>query len=196
MKNTPASNRIKQDVKKVLVQLKKTVILLFSLCLLTACGIQDIWDHDNNTDDTSGSDTTGINSISDLRDTDNFRSGALAHILEGEINKHGDAVGFHYDGLPTKKGSVIQGTKTKPNEFGVYEAQVEVDGTVKTSNSGKSSLFPEDWNAQQVVDAINESYDEKTLITGNTYEGLTSDGMVIRMYLDQQNQIISAFPVY
>ncbi|MBM7601573.1 hypothetical protein JOC34_004001 [Virgibacillus halotolerans] len=175
---------------------KKTVILCLSLLLLTACGVQDIWDNDPHIDESRNAETSKITSISDLTDTDHFRNGALEHILEGEINRHGDAVGFHYDGLPSKQGKVIQGTETKPNEFGVYEAKIEVNGTAKTSNGGKSTLFPEDWNAQQVVDAINESFNEKTLVSGNTYEGLTSDGMVIRMYLDEQDRIISAFPVY
>ena len=49
---------------------------------------------------------------------------------------------------------------------------------------------------QNVIDAINESYDARTYINGNTYEGITSDGLVIRMYLDQQDKIISAFLVY
>jgi hypothetical protein len=181
---------------KLLITLKKITIAAFCLFLLTACGLEDFWDNDQHIDEQLNSETSGINSIADLTDTDYFRPGALEHILEGEINKHGDAVGFHYDGLLTKKGKVVQGTETEPDEFGVYEAVVEVKGTIKTSNGGKSSLFPADWNAQQVVDAINESYEEKTPITGNTYEGLTSDGMVIRMYLDQQGKIISAFPVY
>ncbi|MDY0396148.1 EndoU domain-containing protein [Virgibacillus halophilus] len=139
---------------------------------------------------------TDIASISDLQDTGHFRHGALAHIFEGEINRRGDAVGFHYDGLPTKKGRVISGTKSKPNRYGVYEAKVEVNGVKKKSNRGKSTLYPEDWDAQQVVDAINEAYEAKTFVSGNTYEGLSREGMRIRMYLDNNDKIISAFPIY
>ncbi|MEW9675734.1 EndoU domain-containing protein [Lentibacillus sp. L22] len=176
----------------MLNRLKTIVILVISLCFLTACGIQEIWGDNSSADHTN----VTITSISDLQDTDNFRNGALEHIFEGELNSRGNAVGFHYDGLPTKKGEVIPGTETKPNEDGVYEAKIKVNGTTKKSNGGKSTLFPKDWNSQQVVDAINEAYDAKTFISGNTYEGLTADGMVIRMYLDQNEKIISAFPVY
>lgn len=151
---------------------------------------------DNSGDVQKNSQSTNITTIADLHDTAYFRDGALIHIFEGEVNGQGDAVGFHFDGLPTKKGNVIQGTETNPNPLGVYEAKVEVDGTAKTSNSGKSTFFPKEWDAQQVVDAINQAYDEKTKVSGNTYEGLTSDGIVIRMYLDQQDRIISAFPTY
>ena len=130
------------------------------------------------------------------RNTDYFRDGALEHILEGELNGRGQAVGFHYDGLPTKKGEVIAGTETEPNEYGIYEAKVEVSGVEKASNSGKSSFFPDEWNAQQVVDAINEAYDDRNFMTGNTYEAFTSEGVLISMYLDQNDKIISAFPIY
>ena len=66
----------------------------------------------------------------------------------------------------------------------------------KTSNGGKSSFFPDEWTAQEVVDAINEAYEDRNFITGNTYEGFSSEGTLISMYLDQNDQIISAFPIY
>lgn len=49
---------------------------------------------------------------------------------------------------------------------------------------------------KNVVDAINEAYNERVHIAGNTYEGLTSKGIVIHMYLDDQDKIITAFPIY
>jgi len=137
-----------------------------------------------------------VTAISELEQIENFRDGALEHILEGEINQKGQAVGFHYNQLPTKKGEIIEKTKTMPNDVGVYEAEVIVSGVEKQSNQGKSTFFPDEWDTQEVIDAINEAYEEKVLISGNTYEGLTSEGIVIRMYLDQNGKIISAFPIY
>lgn len=137
-----------------------------------------------------------VTAIDDLEQIEYFKAGALEHILEGELNKKGQAVGFHYNQLPTKKGEIVEGTKTETNELGIYEAKVIVNNVEKTSNKGKSTFFPDDWDTQQVVDAINEAYDNKVFISGNTYEGLTADGMVIRMYLDQDDKIISAFPIY
>ncbi|MDY0406110.1 EndoU domain-containing protein [Virgibacillus sp. 179-BFC.A HS] len=170
---------------------KKWLLLLCSILILSGCGAQL-----NGIGDGAENQTHDIQSIADLHDTSHFRKGALEHIFEGEINRRGDAVGFHYDGLPTKKGDVIDGTETDPNQYGVYEAKIEVDGVKKKSNGGKSTLFPDEWDAQQVVDAINDAYEARTFISGNTYEGLTKDGMPIRMYLDQNKKIISAFPVY
>lgn len=172
---------------------KRLLIVLMSLFLLVGCDIlEDVLDiFDENSDQ-----ELSVITIDELEDTDHFRKGALEHILEGELNGRGHAVGFHYDGLPTQKGEVISGTETDPNEHGVYEAKVEVSGVSKASNGGKSTFFPKEWNAQEVVDAINEAYEKRSFKTGNTYEGLTAEGQIVQMYLDQNEQIISAFPVY
>lgn len=50
-----------------------------------------------------------MKSIGDLKNNQNFKEGALEHILEGKINKRGKVVGFHYEGFPTTKGNVIDG---------------------------------------------------------------------------------------
>lgn len=166
------------------------VISLGLSFLLLGCDL-DIELFNENDDSTSE-----VTSLNDLENTKYFRDGALEHILEGELNKNRQAVGYHYDQLPTKKGSIVEGTETKPNQYGVYEAEVIVNDVKKTSNNGKSTFFPDDWDSQDVVDAINEAYQSKTFINGNTFEGLSEEGIAIRMYLDNEEQIISAFPVY
>src|SRR5699024_4265068 len=176
---------------------KSINILIFSTFLLFGCTVEGILENGDGSNELENTTSdSSITSISDLFDTKYFKDGALEHIFEGEVNQRNQAVGFHYDGFPTKKGNIVQGTETKPNASGVYEAEIEVNGVSKTSNGGKSTFFPKEWNAQQVVDAINEAYEAKTWINGNTYAGLTSEGMEISMYLDQKEKIISAFPVY
>ena len=138
-----------------------------------------------------------MKSIADLKNTKNFTKNALKHILEGEINKRGKAVGFHYEGFPTAKGKIIEGTKSVPDELGIYTGKVEISSIVKTANGGKSTFFPESWTAQDVVDAINEAYNNKQFIQGtrNTYRGKTASGFKIEMYIDNDTKkIISAFP--
>lgn len=147
-------------------------------------------------EDTDKTTDEQITALEDLTDTEHFLDNALAHILEGELNRNGDAVGFHHDRLPTRLGEVIEGTETEENEYGVYEAKVSVDGVDKTSNNGKSTLFPDEWDTQDVVDAINEAYDVREQLIGNTYAGITEEGMEIHMYLTEQDKIISAFPIY
>lgn len=76
--------------------------------------------------------------------------------------------------------------------------KVEVNGVAKTSNGGRSTFFPESWTAQEVVDAINEAFNNKEFVPGtsNTYIGEISNGMQIEMYINNfTNKIISAFPI-
>src|SRR5690625_130137 len=178
-------------VKKI----RGIAILLISLFFLVSCDLIKLPNEGVVLENYIDEDVSTM-AISDLENTEHFRNGALEHILEGELNGRGQAVGFHYDGLPTKKGQIISGTETEPNDQGVYEAKIEINGVAKTSNGGKSSFFPDQWTAQEVIDAINEAYENRSFITGNTYEGLTSEGVLISMYLDQNEQIISAFPIY
>ncbi|MDF2909377.1 MAG: hypothetical protein K0Q56_257 [Sporolactobacillus laevolacticus] len=137
-----------------------------------------------------------INSISDLKHTDSFRTGALEHILEGELNARGKAVGYHSESIEKSIGKIIKGTESTPNKFGIYKAKVEVNGVPKTSNGGTSTFFPKNWDAQKVIDSINIAFDNKVLIKGNTYSGKLKNGMEISMYIDKNGKIISAFPVY
>ena len=143
-----------------------------------------------------GTKTSYVKSIDDLKNTENFKDSALKHILEGEINKRGKAVGFHYEGFPTTKGNIIEGTKSLPDELGVYTGRVEVSGIPKTSNGGQSTFFPESWTAQDIVDAINQAYVNKTFVRGNTYIGTLPSGMKIEMFIDQYGNIISAYPKF
>lgn len=169
-------------------RLTSLIILPFILFIMSSCAILE--------DESIDIVNKEVTLIDELTDIDHFRNGALEHILEGELNRRGQAVGFHYNRLPTRKGEIINGTKTKEDEFGIYEAKVIVNDVEKTSNQGISTFFPDEWGTQDVIDAINEAYAERVFITGNTYEGLTTEGIVIRMYLDDNDKIISAFPVY
>jgi Uncharacterized conserved protein len=135
-------------------------------------------------------------SIKGLQNTEHFRIGALKHILDGELNARGKAMGYHSQSLRESNGKVIKGSESLPNKVGVYKAKVEVNGIPKLSNSGTSTFFPKNWNAQMVTNSINLAFENKVLIKGNTYSGKLENGMEIRMYLDKNGKIISAFPVY
>lgn len=78
----------------------------------------------------------------------------------------------------------------------MYKAQVEVNGIPKTANGGYSTFYSKDMSPQEIVDAINEAYENKTFVVGtrNTYQGKTSSGLKINMFIDSDGKIISAFP--
>ena len=126
---------------------------------------------------------------------DIFADGKLIHILLGEVVK-GQAKGFHYEGMPEPIGRIIPGTESLPNSNGVYSGKVEIDGMAKKANKGESTFFPKQWSAQEVVEAINEAYDSKQHMNGNTYVGSSKSEVQIKMYLDASKKIISAFPIY
>ena len=95
-------------------------------------------------------------------------------------------------------GSIIEGTKSSVlNDAGVYEAKVEVNGTLKKANGGKSTFFPDLMSPQEVVDAINEAYNNKIYQEGSrgVYVGESKGGIKIRMILTDNGKIITAYPI-
>ena len=59
-----------------------------------------------------------------------------------------------------------------------------------------SSFYPENLTPQEVIDAINQASDSRVNLRGNAYVGESDGGLEIEMYLDADNKIISAFPIY
>lgn len=128
-----------------------------------------------------------------LKNTENFASkDAIKHILEGEVNKRGKAVGFHMENMPTKKGEIIESTRSSIDSNGIYSANVKINGTPKLA---KSTFFPNNMTPQQIITAINEAYDSKEPYYNAMLKGKTSFGFEIGMYLDKNNKISTAFPI-
>ena len=119
------------------------------------------------------------------------------HILEGEMNnKRGNATGWHYEptGRKEKGTYVIEGTRSPPDESGVYEANVMIEGIKKDR---RSTFFPKDWTKEQVETAIEEAYNtRKPRQRGGEFRGTTSNGMDITLRLDGTGKLESAYPVY
>ena len=128
--------------------------------------------------------------LANLQRTERFANGAIKHIFNGEINSKGKAVGYHYEGPAGTDGRVIPGTKSAEDSSGVYRAKVEVNG-VRKENA--STFFPKSWTPQQVVDAINAAYDNRKRHRNNLYTG-TVNGVTIRMWLNSEQKIVSAYP--
>ncbi len=130
-----------------------------------------------------------------LTGLEHFTKSAVEHIFLGQVNKKGAATGYHYDGITDSPGYIVEGTKTPADENGVYTGKVEVNGAKKTGNKGYSSFYPAEWSPQEVIDSINEAYENRELLRGNLYAGLTEDGIEIDMALDNKERIITAYPI-
>ena len=147
----------------------------------------------------TSSDTKAAYTMADikkLKNTGNFAKNTLEHIFDGTINSKGKATGYHYDNIDGSKGSIIPGTASKPDKNGVYTAKVEVSGVKK---NGFSSFYPDSWSPQQVVDAINEAYEDalsdKSNKQGDLWIGYAGD-LEIDMYLNNKKLITTAYPIY
>ena len=131
-----------------------------------------------------------------LKNTGHFGKNTLEHIFDGTINSKGKATGYHYSRISDAKGEIIAGTESKRDSRGVFTAKVKVSGVKK---NGFSSFYPESWTPQQVVDAINEAYEDalsdKSNPHGSLWIGYSGD-LEIDMYLDSNKKITTAYPIY
>lgn len=134
--------------------------------------------------------------LENLKNIENFKNSTIEHIFLGTINNQGNATGYHYDMVEDSPGQIIDGTKSENDKNGCYSAKVMVNDVKKMSNNGYSTFFPDTMSPQQVIDAINEAYENCELVPGtdNIYMGLTHDGIEISLYLDGKGRITSAFP--
>ncbi|MDU2591702.1 MAG: minor capsid protein [Paeniclostridium sordellii] len=134
-----------------------------------------------------------------LKHTENFdEMKDIKHILEGDVNRNNPrrikAVGYHLENIPSRKGEII-GEKTQKDKNGIYKAKVKVEGIVKKV---ESSFFPIDWTPQQVIDSINEAYNNRIKIDDLAFIGKTSYGFDIFMYMKPKKpeKIATAYPIY
>ena len=67
---------------------------------------------------------------------------------------------------------------------------------IRKKGAGKSTFFPADMSPQQVIDTVNQAYSNREHTKGNRYEGIAENGITIGMFLDSEEHIISAFPLY
>ena len=133
--------------------------------------------------------------LDNLTNLDHFYYSTIEHIFLGSINASGKASGYHYNGISDSPGEIVPGTESEPDQFGVYTAKVRVNGVKKSGNSGYSSFFPDYMSPQDVIDAINQAYENKVQIEDSLYAGLTDDGMEIDMAINKKGKITTAYPV-
>lgn len=136
-----------------------------------------------------------VEDLKDLKNLDHFRESTIEHLFLGTINDSGKATGYHYNGIKDTPGEIIPGTESEPDRFGVYTAKVRVNGTNKSGNNGYSSFFPDSMSPQDVIDAINEAYENRVEISDSLYAGLTDEGMEIDMVVNKKGIITTAYPV-
>ncbi|MCM3005575.1 EndoU domain-containing protein [Priestia koreensis] len=118
----------------------------------------------------------------------------VEHVFHGQVNHRRKAVGYHHESM--MGGGEILNIIAPPDARGIYRAEITVNGRRK---NGPSTFFPKDWDRVQVLNAINEAYENKRMFRNRDgtvyYRGTTSDGLKIKMYLDGNGKITTAFPI-
>ena len=143
--------------------------------------------------------------ISTLNNTSIFKEGVLPHILDVDVKvtinqqtglPRDKVSGYHSNtitGIPTiDRSTIIVDPVT-----GVYKAKVinPISGTVKGGNQGYSTFFPDNWTAQQKVDAMNEAFNNKNIVRPDVYRGITKEGITIEMII-KGGEVITAYPTF
>lgn len=116
-----------------------------------------------------------------------FGPNAMEHIFHGNISKKGGS-GYHHQSMMSQ--ATLSNIST-PNQYGVYKATVTINGKSKFS-----TFFPDSWNRTEVINAIKEVYSGVKINGKGWYQGKTSQGMEIKMWINENNQIETAFPLY
>jgi deoxycytidylate deaminase len=116
------------------------------------------------------------------------------HIFEGNINRRGEATGFHHK--PSSPGPDTEVIKTikEANNCGVYVAQVKVQGKTKKAYS---SMFPDKLNKSEIINILDSSY--KKGISANPIKTIftvqTDQCFKVTMILNN-NRLATAYPLY
>lgn len=155
-----------------------------------------------NSSASSGSSTSTITSSS----TAGYKPGSkwsktspalnLHHIFEGEINRKGKPVGYHSrPGGNDADGARIVSIKDRPNQAGVYTANIEIrDGNQWKSKF--SSFFPDSMSQQEVTNAILSAYKNSKDKKKQPWQGPSGLGFDIQGYTMSRGDINTAFPIF
>ena len=122
----------------------------------------------------------------------------LAHIEHGEINRHGEAVGYHHrpNGVDPP-GARVRQVIQMPDAGGVYRARV----TLRDPTNGEwidkkapSTFFPDTMSGAEVVGAILAAYRDSRRRGDGQFIGASGRGLTIEGWY-QNGRINSAYPL-
>jgi hypothetical protein len=122
----------------------------------------------------------------------------LVHIDFGEINKHGEAVGFHHraHGMDPEGARVLQITQS-PDGQGVYRARVEIrdpETGAWVRKKASSTFYPDAMSDSEVVAAILAAFHQGKRRGNGQFAGDSGNGFTIEGWY-QNGRINSAYPL-
>ena len=123
---------------------------------------------------------------------------SLTHIFYGEINSRGRPTGYHHrQNGQDQKTARLKKILSLPNDFGVYTALIEVkDPATGIWKEKFSSLFPDHFTRQQIIDLIIKTYRTHPPKSRRKWGGMTNYGFRVEGYTLKDGRIITAYPIF
>ncbi|MBF2348094.1 EndoU domain-containing protein [Listeria marthii] len=123
-----------------------------------------------------------------------LRQGGAGHTFQGFAKPKGSIAGGHIEATLSNEIKVIDSIPNPPVKNQPYKGiqQNLVSGEI----TAEKTMFPKNWNLEQIDKAIKEAFQSKTYTgTRNQWIGETKSGMKLMFYLSPEGKIISAFPI-
>ena len=122
----------------------------------------------------------------------------LAHIDFGEINRHGEAVGYHHraNGSDPPDARLIEIVQA-PDAKGVYRARVAIRDLVSgvwIKKDIPSTFYPDTMSDAQIVDAILAAFHDGVRSSNGRFIGASGRGFMIEGWY-QNGRINAAYPL-
>jgi len=116
----------------------------------------------------------------------------MAHVMFPDWSERkGKPTGMHSSRWCPER---VVAVTNAPNELGIWEGSIQLNCETKPS-----SFFPDHWNEKMIVDKVIESFfhikDVHSTIDALRIEGLTSEGMKIKIVLVNIGLISTTFPI-
>ncbi len=133
-----------------------------------------------------------------------FAEKGLSNIFDGallpNVNKQSNQVnnykviGYRLESIQSERVQVI--CRMPEDANGVYTATVYFDGIRRRGRSTTSVFFPKHWTKDEVIDAIFQAYQNKSVKkpSESQYIGTTEKGMHIFLWLDATGKVLDAMP--
>jgi hypothetical protein len=122
----------------------------------------------------------------------------LVHIDYGEINRHGEAVGYHHrpNGVDPP-GARVEGIVQPPDASGVYRARVALRDPmtgVWIDKKAPSTFFPDAMTDNEIIDAVLAAFQAGRRRGDGQFIGASGRGFAIEGWY-QNGRINAAYPL-
>jgi hypothetical protein len=122
----------------------------------------------------------------------------FVHIETGEMNRRGEAVGYHHrhNGMDPSSARVL-GIVQLPDANGVYRARVTLRDPAEGTwipKKAPSTFYPDTMTADEVINAILAAFHSAKVRKDGQFTGASGRGFVIEGWY-QNGRINSAYPL-